>query len=193
MKVPNALRWAGFAPATALLLLVAGAVPARADLRISDLDIYLNDHEVTVRVVLLDAIPPGFHEGLQSGIPTHVKFKIELWQYNRLWRDRLVRRVTIERQLAYNAVTKEYKVISLKGETLAAYGTRDLRDAQRVFSEVRALKLGAAGTLNAAEIFYIRVQAEAALNGENTFVTRMAGTAEQTVRQSEYRTIQRMQ
>jgi hypothetical protein len=193
MKVPNALRWAGFAPATALLLLVAGAVPARADLRISDLDVYLNDHEVTVRVVLLDAIPPGFHEGLQSGIPTHVKFKIELWQYNRLWRDRLVRRVTIERQLAYNAVTKEYKVISLKGETLAAYGTRDLRDAQRVFSEVRALKLGAAGTLNAAEIFYIRVQAEAALNGENTFVTRMAGTAEQTVRQSEYRTIQRMQ
>jgi uncharacterized protein DUF4390 len=193
MKVPNALRWAGFAAATALLLLVAGAVPAWADLRISDLDVYLNDHEVTVRVVLLDAIPPGFHEGFQSGIPTHVKFKIELWQYNRLWRDRLVRRVTIERQLAYNAVTKEYKVSSLKGETLPAFGTRDLRDAQRVFSEVRALKLGAAGTLNPAEIFYIRVQAEAALNGENTFVTRMAGTAEQTVRQSEYRTIQRMQ
>jgi uncharacterized protein DUF4390 len=193
MKVPNVLRWAGFAAATALLLLVAGAAPVRADLRISDLDIYLNDHEVTVRVVLLDAIPPGFHEGFQSGIPTHVKFKIELWQYNRLWRDRLVRRVTIERQLAYNAVTKEYKVSSLRGETLPAYGTRDLRDAQRVFSEVRALKLGAAGTLNPAEIFYIRVLAEAALNGENTFVTRMEGTAEQTVRQSEYRTIQRMQ
>jgi hypothetical protein len=193
MKVPNALRWAGFAAATALLLLVAGTVPACADLRISDLDVYLNDHEVTVRVVLLDAIPPGFHEGLQSGIPTHVKFKIELWQYNRLWRDRLVHRVTIVRQLAYNAVTKEYKVTSLKGETLPAYGTRDLRDAQRVFSEVRALKLGAAGTLNPAEVFYIRVQAEAALNGENTFVTRMAGTAEQAVRQSEYRTIQRMQ
>ena len=193
MKVPNVLRWAGFAAATALLLLVAGAAPARADLRISDLDIYLNDHEVTVRVVLLDAIPPGFHEGFQSGIPTHVKFKIELWQYNRLWRDRLVRRVTIERQLAYNAVTKEYKVSSLRGETLPAYGTRDLRDAQRVFSEVRALKLGAAGTLNPAEIFYIRVLAEAALNGENTFVTRMEGTAEQTVRQSEYRTIRRMQ
>jgi Domain of unknown function (DUF4390) len=190
MKVPNAVRWAGFAAA---LLLVAGAMPAYADLRISDLDIYLNDHEVTVRVVLLDAIPPGFHEGLQSGIPAHVRFKIELWQYNRLWRDRLVHRVKIERQLAYNAVTKEYKVISLRGETRPPYGTRDLRDAQRVFSEVRALKLGAAGTLNPAEIFYIRVQAEAALNGENTFVTRMAGTAEQTERQSEYRTIQRMQ
>ena len=193
MKVPNASRWAGFAAATALLLLVAGAVPAHADLRISDLDVYLNDHEVTVRVVLLDAIPPGLHEGLQSGIPAHVKFKIELWQYNRLWRDRLVQRVKIERQLAYNAVTKEYKVISLKGESLPPFGTRDLRDAQRVFSEVRALKLGPAGALNPTEIFYIRVQAEAALNGENTFVTRMAGTAEQTERQSDYRTIQRMQ
>jgi uncharacterized protein DUF4390 len=191
MKVPNAPRWPGFAAALALLLL-AGAAPARADLRISDLDIYLNDHEVTVRVVLLDAIPPGFHEGLQSGIPAHVRFTIELWQYNRLWRDRLVQSVRIERQLAYNAVTKEYKVIALKGETFVPYGTRDLRDAQRVFSEVRALKLGAAA-VSPAEIFYIRVQAEAALNGENTFVTRMAGTAEQTERQSEYRTIQRMQ
>ena len=104
-----------------------------------------------------------------------------------------MQRVKIERQLAYNAVTKEYKVISLKGETFPPYGTRDLRDAQRVFSEVRALKLGPAAVLNPAEIFYIRVQAEAALNGENTFVTRMAGTAEQTERQSEYRTIQRMQ
>ena len=191
MKVPNAPRWPGFAAALALLLV--GAAPARADLRISDLDIYLNDHEVTVRVVLLDAIPPGFHEGLQSGIPAHVRFTIELWQYNRLWRDRLVHSVLIERQLAYNAVAKEYKVIALKGETFVPYSTRDLRDAQRVFSEVRALKLGPAAALNPAEIFYIRVQAEAALNGENTFVTRMAGTAEQTERQSEYRTIQRMQ
>lgn len=191
MKAWNALRWPGFAAALALLLI--GAAPARADLRISDLDIYLNDHEVTVRVVLLDAIPPGFHEGLQSGIPTHLRFTIELWQYNRLWRDRLVHSVQIERQLAYNAVTKEYKVIALKGETLPPYGTRDLRDAQRVFSELRALKLGPSAALNPTEVFYIRVLAEAALNGENTFVTRMAGTAEQTERQSEYRTIQRMQ
>ena len=192
MNPPNALRWPGFAAALALLLL-AGAAPARADLRISDLDIYLNDHELTVRVVLLDAVPPTFHEGVQSGIPAHIRFTIELWQYNRLWRDRLVQRVLIERQVAYNAVTKEYRVSALKGETHAAYATRDLRDAQRVVSEVRGLKLGPSAALNAAEIFYIRVQAEAALNGENTFVTRMAGTAEQTQRQSEYRTIQRMQ
>jgi hypothetical protein len=192
MRLPNAVRVPGFAAALALLLLAGGA-PARADLRISNLDVYLNDHDLTVRVVLLDAIPAAFREGVQSGIPAHLRFTVELWQHNRLWRDRLVHSVFIERQLAYNTVTKEYKVTALKGEPNAAYGTRDLRDAQRMFSEVRALKLGSAAALTSSEVFYIRVHAEAALNGENTFVTRMAGTAEQTQRQSEYRTIQRMQ
>src|SRR5262249_11267553 len=108
------------------------------------------------------------------------------------WRDRLVHSVLIERQLAYNTVTKEYRITALKGETQPPYGTRDLRDAQRLFSEVRALKLGPAASLSPTEVFYIRVLAEAALNGENTFVTGRAGTAEKPGRQSEYRTIQRM-
>jgi hypothetical protein len=175
------------------LWLLAETTPARAELRVSELDIYLNDHEVTVHVVLLGTIPPGFHEGLQSGIPAHVRCTIELWQYNRLWRDALIRSVTLERQLAYNVVTKEYKVLSLKGETRPPHGTRDLRDAQRVLSEVRGLKLGPASGLDPAEIFYVRVHAEAALNGDNTFVSRMSGTAEQTMRQSDFRTIQRVQ
>ena len=175
------------------LWLLAGPAPARAELRVNDLDIYLNDHDVTVHVVLLGTIPPGFHEGLQSGIPAHVRYTVELWQYNRMWRDQLVKSVTIERQLAYNVVTKEYKVTSLKGETRPPHGTRDLRDAQRVLSEVRGLKLGPASGLDAAEIFYVRVHAESALNGENTFIARMSGTAEQTMRQSDFRTIQRVQ
>jgi len=175
------------------LCLLAEATPTRADLRVNDLDIYLNDHDVTVHVVLLGTIPPGFQEGLQSGIPAHVRYTVELWQYNRMWRDALVKSVTIERQLAYNVVTKEYKVTSLKGETRPPHGTRDLRDAQRVLSEVRGLKLGPASGLDAAEVFYVRVHAESALNGENTFIARMSGTAEQTMRQSDFRTIQRVQ
>jgi uncharacterized protein DUF4390 len=192
MTLPNRARYGPVAAALALWLL-AETTPAGADLRVNDLDIYLNDHDVTVHVVLLGTIPPGFHEGLQSGIPAHVRYTIELWQYNRMWRDALVRSVTIERQLAYNVVTKEYKVLSLKGETRPPHGTRDLRDAQRVLSEVRGLKLGPASGLDPAEIFYVRVHAESALNGENTFIARMSGTAEQTMRQSDFRTIQRVQ
>jgi hypothetical protein len=71
--------------------------------------------------------------------------------------------------------------------------TRDLRDAQRVLSEVRGLKLSAIGAVDSADVIYVRVHAESALNGENSIVTRMAGTAEQVMRQSDYRTMQRVQ
>ncbi|HEY2995889.1 MAG TPA: DUF4390 domain-containing protein [Methylomirabilota bacterium] len=175
------------------MLVLAAATPAAADLRISDLDVFLNDHELTVNVSLLGAVPGAFQEGIQSGIPAHIRYTVELWQYNRYWRDvRLLSRV-VERQLTYNVVTKEYKVTSLTGETRAPHVTRDQRDAQRVLSDLRALKLTPAAAMNPTDVIYVRVHAEAALNGENSFVTRMAGTAEETMRQSEYRTITRVQ
>lgn len=193
MNAPN--RVCALRAAAALVALVAVALmppPALADLRVNNLEVYLAGQEVTVQVVLLDAIPPAFHEGLQSGIPAHVRYTVELWQYSPLWRDRLLRTVTIERQLAYNVVTKEYRVTSLKGETRPPVSTRDLRDAQRVISEVHSLKLGSADGLDAAEAFYVRVHAQSALNGENTIITRLAGTAAETSRQSDYRTMQRV-
>lgn len=177
----------------AAALALALAAPAHADLRISELEVFLNDHEVTVQVVLLGALPDGVREGIQSGIPAHVRFTVELWQYNRYWRDQLLTTKTVERTLAYNVVTKEFKVTTLQGDTRPVHATRELRDAQRVLSEVRGLKMTPATALDPAAVIYIRVNAEAALNGENTFLTRLAGTAEQTARQSDYRTIQRVQ
>ena len=191
MHAPARVRslWAVAITAAAL----AAVPPASADLRISDLEVFLNDHELTVNVALLGAIPVTFHEGIQSGIPAHVRYTVELWQYQRYWRDNLLLSRVVERQLAYNVVTKEYKVTTLRGETRGPHVTRDLRDAQRVLSEVRGLKLTPAGSLDPVEIIYVRVRVEAALNGENSFVTRMAGTAEETMRQSDYRTMLRVQ
>ena len=177
----------------AAALALAVAAPARAELRISDLDVFLNDHEVTVHVVLLGALPDGLHEGIQSGIPAHIRLVIELWQYQRLLPDRMLITKTVERTLAYNVVTKELKVTSLKGEARPVHITRDFRDAHRVLSELRGLKMTPASALDPNAVIYVRVNAEAALNGENTFLARMAGTAEQTSRQSDYRTIQRVQ
>src|SRR5438132_7682502 len=174
-------------------LALAAAVPARADLRISDLDVFLNDHEVTVHVVLLGTLPDGLHEGIQSGIPAHVQLVIELWQFQRLLPDRMLITKTIERTLAYNVVTREFKVAAVQGETRPVFTTRDLRDAQRVLSDVRGVKMPPAATLDPPAVIYVRVPAETALNGENTFVARMNGTADQTARQSDYRTIQRVQ
>jgi hypothetical protein len=184
---------AGATAALAALIVAAAATAAVADLRISDLDVFLNDHEITVNVAVVGALAPEFHEGLQSGIPAHVRYTIELWRYSRYWRDSLVLTKVVERALAYNVLTKEYKVSVVQGERRPSYVTRDLRDAQRVLSEVRGLKLTPAGAVDPAEIIYVRAHAEAALNGDNSFVTRMAGTAGQATRQSEYRTLLRVQ
>jgi hypothetical protein len=181
-----------------LALLAAGlwlalAGPAQAELRLSDLTVYLNDHEVSVHVVALGALPPTFYEPIQSGIPAHLRFTIELWQYQRGWRDRLLTTRVVERHLTYHVVTKEYRVTFLRGEHRPVYTTRDLRDAQRVLSELRAVKLTPAAELDPNAVIYVRVRAESALNGENTFLARLAGTAEQTWAQSEYRTLRRVQ
>jgi hypothetical protein len=172
---------------------LAVAAPTGAELRLSDLAVYLNDHEVTVHVVAVGALPPSFYDSIQSGIPAHIRITAELWQYNRGWRDRLLTTRVVERTLTYNVVTQEYRITFLKGEALPMYTTRDLRDAQRVFSEVRAVKLSPAADLNPDAVIYVRVRAESALNGENTFLTRLAGGAEYTVLQSDYRTLRRVQ
>lgn len=182
----------GVAHVLAAALALTVVAPVAAELRISDLDVFLNDHEVNVRVVLLGAIPPEFHESLHSGIPAHVKLTIELWQYNRLRPDRRINRAIVERTLSYNVVTKEYKVTTV-GDSRPPYTTRELRDAQRVLSEARGTKLTPATALDPAEIFYVRVNAETSLNGDTSWVARMSGSAERVTRQSEYRSLMRVQ
>jgi uncharacterized protein DUF4390 len=188
MRALSSLAVPRLAAALAVLL-VAG--PAHAGLRIESLDVSLDDVDATVQVALLDAIPEAFIGSLQSGIAARVRYTIELWQYNRGWRDQLLRSIVVERQLAYNVVTREFRVTSLRGERRPAYVTRELGDAQRVVSEVRNLRLGAAG-LDPVEVFYVRVHAESSLAGENSFIARMTGAAEQASGQSAYRTFPRL-
>src|SRR2546429_6997913 len=125
----------------AAALALGVTAPARAELRVSDLDVFLNDQEVTVHVVLLGAVPDAFQEGIQGGIPTHVRFTVELWHYKRYWPDQRLTRKVVERSLVYNVVTKEFKVASLSGETRPVHITRAVRDAHPALSERGGLKM----------------------------------------------------
>jgi hypothetical protein len=175
----NAPFRSAFLVVVAVSVLTATA-PAHAELRISNLSVFLNDYEVTVRVVLLGAIPSGIYEGLHTGIPAHVRLRVELWQYNRVLPDRRTQSRTVERQIMYNVLTKEYKVTSLRGEHREPYLTKDLREAQRVISEFRVGSLIPAASLNAKELYYIRVHSDVSRNGVNSWVARFAGEAEET-------------
>ena len=68
--------------------------------------------------------------------PCHIRLDIELWQYQRMLPDRLLVTKTVERTLAYNVVTREFKVAALKGETRLVHTTRDLRDARALRAQL---------------------------------------------------------
>ena len=86
----------------------------------------------------------------------------------------------IERQLTYNPATKEYKVVSLNGEDREAFMTKQLRDAQRVLSELRAGKLAPDAALDPRELYFVRVRADVSLNGVNSWIARFSGEAAET-------------
>ncbi|MDP2626090.1 MAG: DUF4390 domain-containing protein [Candidatus Rokubacteria bacterium] len=170
-------------PITAVLVVACLlTLPAAADpeIRISNLSVFLNDLDVTVQVVLLGAIPPSLHESLHSGVAIHVRFHVELWQYSRFWVERRVQVRVVERQLTYNVLTKEYKVASLAGEPREPYLTKNLREAQRVASDLRVSRLAPVSSLDAQELYYVRVRADVSLGGVNSWVARIAGDAAET-------------
>jgi hypothetical protein len=151
----------------AALCVLGTASPTWAELRISNLSVFLNDFDVTVNVVLLGALSETMRESLHSGIATHVRLHVELWQQNRLLADRRIQARTVERQLTYNVLTKEYKVVSLSGE-------------QRVVSEARVHNLAPATSLSRFELYYVRVRSDVSQGGVNSWIARFAGDAEET-------------
>jgi hypothetical protein len=119
-------------------------------------------------------------ESLHSGIAIHVRLAVELWQQNRLVADRRIQARTVERQVAYNVLTKEYKVVSVAGEQREAYLTKDLREAQRVVSDMRVHSLAPAATLGRQELYYVRVRSDVSQGGSNSWIARFTGEAEET-------------
>jgi len=170
-----------FALATSLLAVVlVGAPDAEADVRISNLAVFLNDYDVTVTVVLFGAVPSALHESLHTGIAAHVRYYVELWQHTRMGVDRRLQTRMVERQLTYNVLTKEYKVAPLKGEQREPLLTKDLREAQRVISELRVGQLAPVAALDKQELYYVRVRSDVSLGGVNSWFARMTGEAEET-------------
>ncbi len=166
--------------AMAALCVLGTASPTWAELRISNLSVFLNDFDVTVNVVLLGALSETMRESLHSGIATHVRLHVELWQQNRFLADRRIQARTIERQLNYNVLTKEYKVVPLSGEQSEPYVTKDLREAQRVVSEARVHNLAPATSLSRWELYYVRVRSDVSQGGVNSWIARFTGDAEET-------------
>jgi len=166
--------------ASLLAAVLLGAPDAEAEVRISNLAVFLNDYDVTVTVVLFGAVPSALHESIHTGIAAHVRYYVELWQHTRMGVDRRLQARMVERQLTYNVLTKEYKVAPLKGEQREPLLTKDLREAQRVISDLRVGQLAPVAALDKQELYYVRVRSDVSLGGVNSWFARMTGEAEET-------------
>jgi hypothetical protein len=166
--------------ASLLAAVLLGAPGAEAEVRISNLAVFLNDYDVTVTVVLFDAVPSALHESIHTGIAAHVRYYVELWQHTRMGVDRRLQARMVERQLTYNVLTKEYKVAPVKGEQREPLLTKDLREAQRVISELRVGQVAPVAALDKQELYYVRVRSDVSLGGVNSWFARMTGEAEET-------------
>jgi Domain of unknown function (DUF4390) len=166
--------------ASLLAAVLLGAPDAEAEVRISNLAVFLNDYDVTVTVVLFGAVPSALHESIHTGIAAHVRYYVELWQHTRMGVDRRLQARMVERQLTYNVLTREYKVAPLKGEQREPLLTKDLREAQRVISDLRVGQLAPVAALDKQELYYVRVRSDVSLGGVNSWFARMTGEAEET-------------
>jgi hypothetical protein len=166
--------------ASLLAAVLLSAPDAEAEVRISNLAVFLNDYDVTVTVVLFGAVPSALHESIHTGIAAHVRYYVELWQHTRMGVDRRLQARMVERQLTYNVLTKEYKVAPVKGEQREPLLTKDLREAQRVISELRVGQLAPVAALDKQELYYVRVRSDVSLGGVNSWFARMTGEAEET-------------
>jgi hypothetical protein len=156
------------------LLLASGmAAGAGGPFRISNLVVTNSDSTLLVSLVLLGAMPDGIVEGLGTGLPATVRFQIELWQYNSWWVDRRVVAKLVERQVVYDVLTKEFRVTPVQGEEREPYVTRDVWEAERVLSEIRAFKMTPVSHLNVDELYYVRVRAEVRSGAPDSSVSRI--------------------
>jgi Domain of unknown function (DUF4390) len=153
-------RRAGAFAAAAVLLILAQPGWAAGPLRISNLVVTNTDKTLLANMVLLGSLPETVVEGLATGIPASVRFQVELWQYNSWWVDRRIAATILERQVVFDVLTKEYRVMPLQGEEREAYVTRDIWEAERVLSEVRALRLAPITSLKGQDLYYVRARAD---------------------------------
>lgn len=142
-----------------VLLVFAPRVGA-VDLKIANLVVTNSERSLMVHAVLLGPLPEDLVEGLGTGIPALIRFQVELWQYNSFWPNRRIAAKIIERQISYDVLTKEYRVTSVQGEGREPYVTRDLWEAKRVVSELRALRLAPIDLLKLEDLYYVRLRAE---------------------------------
>lgn len=93
-----------------VLLFLASPAPARAEGRISGLEVKLDGPRVLASLALVDAFHRRLRERVASGLPTSIVYRFELDRDRQRFWDSYVQEATLEVTAVYDAVARQYTI-----------------------------------------------------------------------------------
>lgn len=152
----------------ALLGLLLLAPQARAEARISDLQVALDGNRVLLNLTLAGAFDRRFSRRVDSGLPTSILYEVELHKDRKHWYDNRLDEATLEVLAVHDAVARTYTVhYKLDGELIESRTVRDREGLQAAMTRIERVPVF---TLDRASRRRLLVKARAGL-GSRTLLS----------------------
>lgn len=145
----------------ALLALFLLASQARADAKISEIKIQLDNDRVLASFTLRHAFDRRLSERVDSGLPTSILYRFELSRDRKRWWDQKLKGNTLEVVAMYDAVTRDYTVhYKLDDKLIESRTVRDRKALEEAMTVVDQLPVFSLAGLSHEGRMLIKVQAE---------------------------------
>ena len=124
----------------ALLCFFLFASQALADAEISEIKIGLDGDRVLTTFTLTGAFDQRFSERVDSGLPTSILYRLELFRDRKRWWDQRLRESTFEVVATYDAVARAYTVhYKLNDKLIESRTVRERKALEEAMTRVESL------------------------------------------------------
>ncbi len=143
-----------------LFLAFATLAQARAEPRVSELQLKVEESQVQVSFQLDDAFTEDFLRRVESGVPTGFVFDFQLVRDRKSWFDSSVDSGRLQVDAMYNAVTREYLInYRHDGDLVESRVVRELDELQQAMTEFSGYTVFAIEGKAARQRLRVRVRA----------------------------------
>lgn len=141
--------------------LVFFAPRARADAKVSEIKIALDNDRVLTTFTLRNAFDRRFTERVDSGLPTSILYRFELDRDRKRWWDQKLKSSTFEVTAVYDAVARAYTVhYKLDDKLVESRTVRERKMLEEAMTQVEQLPVFSLAGLPPEWRLLIKVQAE---------------------------------
>jgi hypothetical protein len=144
-----------------LLLTVGFAVgTASATPHLSLSKIYGEDEYLCVDFRLRNAIDKDLLESMHSGVPTLLRYRVDVWKNRSSWYDKLVRSVTFSYKIHYDNWDTLYCVSNLEEAPQERIGASDVAELIHLVCNQQRMKVCPMGMMYSTSDYYVTISAD---------------------------------